>query len=182
MNLPPLARTKHLSRLLGPDEVIIYTGKLHPFHGIGWWLGFLFLATLAWYLWAAWQWQPYLLVPALICLLIYRLPFHNTEIAVTTHRLLLRYGRFRVHSDEIDGSHIDHYQLHQTPFSSFFHYGTVILNLRAGRDIYYLKLVDIWHPLTLFEALNTLNPLFQPKRKETVDESPSRASSLQPTS
>lgn len=167
MSLPPLYRTPNLSRLLGPGETIIYTCKLHPFHGFSWLLGCLFLAGLAGYFFSLAELSFYWRIPAIIslvgsvvCLFIYSLPFRNTEIAVTTHRLLLRYGRFSIHSDEIDASHIDHYQLHQTPISSLFHYGTFILNLRAGKNIYYLKLVDVWHPLTFIQALTTLNPLF----------------------
>jgi uncharacterized membrane protein YdbT with pleckstrin-like domain len=167
MSLPPLSPTPHLSRLLGPNEAIIYTGKLHPFHGLSWLLAGVGLAGLAWGCWALWPHglvgfvlSGLSLLAALACLGAYLLPFRNTEIAVTTHRLLLRHGRFHIHTDEIDATHIDHYQLHQTPFSALFHYGTFILNLQAGKFIYVLTLREIWHPMTLLEALTTLNPLF----------------------
>jgi len=173
MSLPPLSLTPHLSRLLGPNEAIIYTGKLHPFHGLSWLLSSLGLTASAILLIIAIHPSPIwwvligpMLLGAMACLVAYLLPFRNTEIAVTTHRLLLRHGRFSIHTDEIDASHIDHYQLHQTPLSVFFHYGTFILNLQAGKFIYYLTLTEVWHPTTLLEALTTLNPTFQNTLKE----------------
>lgn len=158
MSLPPLTRTKYLSRLLGPEEVILYTGRLHPFHGFGWLAAAVaFLMLARWWLW--------FVVPALGFLIVYQLPFNNTEIVVTSYRLLLRRGRCRVHLDAIDAHHLDHYQLHQTPFSVFFHYGTVILNLDTVQDIRALTLKTIWHPMTFLEALTTLNPAFRQEQK-----------------
>lgn len=152
MTLPPLQPTPNLSRLLGPDETAIYTCKLHPVHGLRWLLGALLLTGLAWWL------SPWFLVAAIPCLAIYWLPFHNHEVLVSSKRLLVRHGRFSVHVDAIDREHLDHYQLHQTTIGSLLHFGTVILNLRANRDIRTVTLKTLWHPMSFLEALTTLNP------------------------
>jgi hypothetical protein len=154
----PLSRTPNLNRLLGPGEEIIYTAKLHPFHGLYWLFGALLFAALAWVatLWFA--------LPALGLAVIYALPFINHEVAVTTHRVLLRHGRFVVHTDCVDADHLDHYQLYQHTLGSVFHFGTVILNLWAGRrEVRKLPLYTLWHPMTFLEAVTTLNPGFRAK-------------------
>lgn len=155
MSLPPLSKTPNVSRLLGPGEVVIYTGRLHPIHGVQWLAGFIALLLLARFT------TPYLLIPALGCLQVYILPFLNTEIAVTSDRLLVRHGRFSVHLDVIDPGQLDHYQLHQNIASHKMHFGTLILNLVSAGGMQKLVLEDVWHPLSLLEALTTLNPLFR---------------------
>ena len=157
MATPPLQRTPTLTRLLGPGEVIVYTAKLHPLHGWPWLLGAILCALAAWYI------TVWLALPALILLLVYWLPFYTWEAAVTTHRLLLRHGRFKLALDTIDPPHLNHYQLHQNPILHTLHCGHIILNLEAGREhvLHKIHLPYIWHPMSLLEALTTLNPAFR---------------------
>lgn len=145
-----------LGRLLAPEERIIYTSRLHPFHGIGWLLAAVATAALA-----VWVW-PWFGLAAFAFLGAYALPFFNHEVAVTTHRLLIRHGRFSVHVDSIDPGHLDHYQFHQHTIGSLFHYGHIVLNLQAGRHhMRELPLPHVWHPMTFLEAVTTLNPTFR---------------------
>ncbi|MCP5405578.1 MAG: hypothetical protein H6922_05110 [Pseudomonadaceae bacterium] len=157
MSLPPLQPTPNISRLLGPGETVVYTAKLHPLHGWPWLLAALAVVALAY------ATNAYLALLALPLLTVYLLPFRIWEAAVTTHRLLLRHGRFRIALDAIDPDHLDHYQLHQNPFTSLLHCGDVILALRLHRTVTYLPLPSIWHPMSFLEALTTLNPAFRAK-------------------
>lgn len=161
MPTPPLQRTPTLSRLLGPNEVIVYTAKLHPLHGWPWLLAALISYTLAYAVWFGFT------IPAVPFTMIYILPFFTNEIAVTTHRLLLRHGRFHLHLDSIDANHLDHYQMHQNPLQAILHMGHIILNLIAGKEkvLHQIHLNHLWHPITFLEALTTLNPAFYSKAR-----------------
>lgn len=159
MPTPPLQRTPNLSRLFGPGEVVVYTAKLHPLHGWPYGLAALIAGWAAWMLW----WP--LALPALLLAIVYFLPFIHWECAVTTNRLLVRHGRFKIALDAIDPDKLDHCQLHQNTFTSLLHCGTVILNLNAGREhvLHKLALPFLWHPMSFLEALTTLNPQFRAK-------------------
>lgn len=157
-DMPPLYPTPNLSRLLGPEERIIHTAKLHPFHGFPWLLAAFACVALAYAVW------PWFALAALVPAVIYWLPFHNHEVAVTTHRVLVRHGRFSVHTDAIEPEHLDHYQFHQHTIPGLFHCGNIVLNLQAGRHhMRELPLPHMWHPMTFLEAVTTLSPKFRGK-------------------
>lgn len=155
MPTPPLQATPHLSRLLLPDEAIIYTAKLHPLYGWPFLLAAILLAVLGWWLKPLW-------FLALIAVWVYSLPFQNFEMAITTQRILLRQGRFRIGLAAFEGRQLKEWVVHQSLLQSLFHKGTVILHLvdptltDKNRTLRVLELNGIWHPLTLIEALETL--------------------------
>lgn len=155
--LPPLSPTPHLSRLLIPGETILYAPKLHPLYG--WPTLLLILALFTATLLLASQYGPIWLlglVPAGLLTFIHSLPFQHFEMAITTHRLLLRYGRFSITLNDIPPEHIDHIQLNQTPLSSLLHAGHLTLNLRKGNTLVPLTFPWLWHPFTTLEALQAL--------------------------
>ena len=151
MALPPLSPTPHLSPLLAPEEEIIYTPHLHPLHGIGWFL--LALLCLPFARLTFWA-----LLPAIMFFAIYLIPFRTNQIAITTHRLLFRLGRFKLVVNDIQPDHINHWQFHQNPLTNVLGGGLLILNLNKGHDIIPVRLPMLSHPMRFLEALGTLNP------------------------
>lgn len=149
MSLPPLQPVPHLERLLAPTEELIYTAKLHPLHGWPWLLGALVLACLGWW------WKP-LWLGAGVLFIIYTLALRNFEGAITTHRLLLRHGRFGVQTEGVLGEKIAEWQVSQTLLQRPLRAGTVQLVLKEGNALRPLKLSWLWHPFTFIEALETL--------------------------
>jgi uncharacterized membrane protein YdbT with pleckstrin-like domain len=149
MPTPPLQPTPHLTRLLLPEEHIIYTAKLHPLAGWHWVLGGLLLLVLGIWLKPLW-------LGAAVFLLVYYVPRKNFEMAVTTHRLLLRRGRWHVQLEAIMGENIANWQVLQSLPQRMGHAGTVTLHVHEGKSIRTLDLHWLWHPLTLIEALETL--------------------------
>ncbi|PIZ30756.1 MAG: hypothetical protein COY40_03905 [Alphaproteobacteria bacterium CG_4_10_14_0_8_um_filter_53_9] len=158
MALPPLRPTPHLTPLLAPEEEIIYTAQLHPLHGIGW-LAFavLFFAMMRLHL--------VFLLPCAVCVSIYLIPFKTNEVAVTTHRLLLRMGRFRLAYNDIEPDDLNHWQFYQNPITNVLGGGAIILNLDKGAEVIPLRMPHLRHPLKFIEALGTLNPAFRGGRR-----------------
>jgi hypothetical protein len=153
MALPPLQPLPHLARLLAPDETLIYTAKLHPLYGWPWLLAALVAGLPAFLGLSFGLWS---IPPAVMLFIIYLLPFKHFELAVTSKRLLLRYGRFGTVLNDIPPEHINHWRLQQGLFSDLLHYGHLTIYLVAGRELRVLPLKFLWHPLTLLEALETL--------------------------
>ena len=155
MPIPPLQATPNLERLLVPNEEIIYTAKLHPLYGWSILLAALVLAILGW-------WMKPLWFVALIAAWVYHLPFQNFEMAVTTQRILIRQGRFKIGMAAYQGADLREWVVHQTLLQSVLHMGSVLLKLtdpaspEKNRTTHVLELNGIWHPLTLIEALETL--------------------------
>jgi Bacterial PH domain len=150
MALPPLSATPHVSRLLAPDEVIIYTAKLHPLHGWPWLLGAGLVGLLGLRVVAI------LVVPAFVLGGIYLLAFRHFEMAVTTRRLLLRWGRFGTQLEGILPEKLEDWRVQQSVWQSMLHAGTLTLRVKEGRELRVIALPWVWHPLTLVEALETL--------------------------
>lgn len=155
MPTPPLQAVPNLERLLLPDEGIIYTAKLHPFYGWPFLLAAIVLAVLGWWVKPLW-------FLALIAAWVYHLPFQNFEMAVTTQRILVRQGRFKIGLAAYHGNQLKEWVVHQTLLQSVLHMGSVLLKLtdmaspEKNRTTMVLELNGIWHPLTLIEALETL--------------------------
>ena len=158
MSLPPLASVPHLERLLAPNEEIIYTAKLHPLHGWPWLLAAVLFGG------AGWWWQP-LWLSAIVLLFIYSLALRNFAGAVTTHRLLLRYGRFGVQTEGILGEKLAEWRVAQSLLQRLLHAGTVQLVVKESNTLRPLTLLWLWHPLTFIEALETLQMPMSPKPK-----------------
>jgi uncharacterized membrane protein YdbT with pleckstrin-like domain len=149
MSLPPLQPVPHLARLLTPTEEIIYTAKLHPLHGWPWLIGVLLLACVGWW------WKP-LWLGAAVVFVLYAQALRNFEGAITTHRLLLRYGRFGVQTEGILADEITAWRVSQTLLQRPLRAGTVQLRLKEGNVLRPLTLSWLWHPFTFIEALETL--------------------------
>ncbi len=147
--LPPLAHVPHLERLLAPDEVIIYTAKLHPLYGFGW----LLAGLLALY---GGIWLKPLWLFAVLLFGIYAIPFRNFEMAITTRRLLLRHGFMRLNMEGIMATKLEDWRVQQTLVQSFMHTGHLTLHVQEGKNLREITLPWIWHPITLVEALETL--------------------------
>jgi hypothetical protein len=147
--LPPLAPVPHLVRLLAPDEVIIYTAKLHPLHGWPWLLAALLVAVAGWWLKPLW-------LVSLVLVGIYGLALQNFECAVTTRRLLLRQGRFGVSTEGILGEKIAEWHVTQRLVQQPLRAGMVLLMLKEGNALRPLTLLWLWHPFSFIEALETL--------------------------
>jgi uncharacterized membrane protein YdbT with pleckstrin-like domain len=145
-------RTPHLARLLGPAEAFVHVVRLHPLYGWHWVVLAVVLAGLA-YITTAW-----LLVPAVLFFAAYRLPFITNEMAVTTHRLLLRIGGFTLVLKDIVPEHLDHYRFQQNALQNLLGLATIVLVLRKGGSLVELPLPPIRRPLEFVEALGTLNP------------------------
>ncbi|NBX85650.1 MAG: hypothetical protein EBQ80_00160, partial [Proteobacteria bacterium] len=149
--LPPLQPVPHLQRLLAPEETIIYTAKLHPLFGWPWLLGGVLLVGLS-------LWWGIFLGLGLMVLLVYALPFKTNEIAVTTHRLLLRVGLFQLRTEGIGSVQLEEWQLRQNLLQALLHTGCVTIKVKEGRDLRTVVLNKLWHPMTFVEALETLQP------------------------
>lgn len=147
--LPPLAPVPHLARLLAPDEVMLYTAKLHPLHGWPWLLSAVGLGLFGWWF------KPLWLVAAGL-LAIYSFALRNFECAVTTRRLLLRQGRFGVSTEGILGDKVAEWHVDQLLLQRPLRAGTVRLILKEGNVLRPLTLQWLWHPFTFIEALETL--------------------------
>ncbi len=148
--LPPLAKVPHLRRLLWPGEEVIYTAKLHWLNGWYWLVGLGMVMGLA------------VLVNAWFGLLVavfgglYGVVFVTNEIAVTSQRLLLRIGTFRLMVMTVEPTELAEWKLVQNPLTSLLRAGEVTLVLRAGREAERLTLPLLAHPMTFLEALETL--------------------------
>lgn len=153
MALPPLSATPHLTRLLAPGEMLVYTARLHPLYGWPWLLAAAVAALPAV---LGWGWGVYAIVPATVLFIIYLLPFRNWECAVTNKRLLLRFGLFSLTFNDIPPGHINHLQLKHTVLLDKLHAGHLTLHLQAGNQIHPLTLKYLWHPFTFLQALETL--------------------------
>lgn len=159
--LPPLQRVPNLRRLLAPGEALVYTAKIHPMFG---WpfglvaLGFLLLS----------YWWPVALLGTVIFSILHLEPLRRNEIAVTSERLLLRVGHFRLLTEAFDGKQLQGWHLHQSILDNALHTGTMVVTARVGEESRDIILRWLWHPLTFVEALETLQP--------NLRESASRAS------
>lgn len=161
--LPPLQPIPNLRRLLAPDETVIYTAKLHPLHGWPWLLAGLGLIVLS-------LWWQVLLGVGLLVLLVYAMPFKTNEIAVTTHRLLVRVGVFKLRMEGITGVQLEEWALEQNLLQTLLHTGKVVVKVKEGRDLRDIVLKKIWHPMTFVEALETLQPALRQKANGKVGE------------
>ncbi len=139
----------HLRRLLVPEEEAIYTMKLHPLHGWPWLVGAVLVAIVGWW------WKP-LWVLATGLFVLYTLALQNFEGVVTTHRLLLRYGRFGVSTEGILGEKLASWQVEQTLLQRVLHAGSLRLIVKEGGTLRPLVIRWLWHPFTFIEALETL--------------------------
>lgn len=147
--LPPLQPMPNLERLLAPGEEIIYTVRLHPLHGFKWAFSALVFLTLAyWWIW--------FLPLGLILTFIYFMPFRTNEIAVTTQRLLIRKGRFRLRLEGVMAKSVEDWRLIQSVAESLLHCGDVEVTVIENRDLRRIWLPTLWHPMTFIEALETL--------------------------
>lgn len=155
MTLPPLQKIPNLERLLLPDETVIYTARLHPLFGWQFLFAAIAFTLLGWWLKPLW-------FAVLLMAWVYYLPFKNFEMAVTTQRILLRQGRFQIGLMAFEGTQLREWVVHQTLLQTVCHAGTVILKLtdmtmpEKSRTTRMIELNGIWHPLTLIEALETL--------------------------
>lgn len=135
--------------LLQPDERITHIAKPHLLSGFRWFAAAAITATAALYV-------PYLWPLTVILLAFYALPFMRTEIAVTTHRLLVRQGRFHLETEEIMPHYLEDWHLDQTVFTTLMHCGTVRLTIRKGKEVRYLHIPAIAHPIKFLRALEDL--------------------------
>jgi hypothetical protein len=153
--LPPIRPVPHLERLLAPGEEILYTGKLHPFHGWPWLLAAVIVILLG-------LRMPLLLPVGLVLMMIYALAFHNFQVAVTTRRLLYRYGRFGVNTEGFLANKIEDWQVHQTFLQTILHAGTLRIQIEDNRNLRPIYIPWLWHPMTFVEALETLQLPVEP--------------------
>lgn len=149
--LPPLQPVPTLERLLAPGEVILYTAKLHPLYGAP--LALLALACAL----AAW-WQPVAALGSLFFLTLYLVPLRKNEIAVTSKRLLLRIGRFKLLTETVSGDQLINWRVAQSAVDNLLHVGTVQLTFSELGQTRQLVLTHLWHPVSFIEALETLQP------------------------
>ena len=150
MPLPPLAPVPHLRRLLYPEEQIIYTARLHWLNGWPLLASAVVCGVLGL---AVWGWLALVGVPMLM---YYFVPFRTNEIAVTTHRLLLRTGRRTLRMESVEAGQLVDWELVQTPVTNVLNAGAVTLQVREDRDVRNLPLPLLQHPLSFLEALETL--------------------------
>lgn len=149
--LPPLQRVPQLERLLAPGESIIYTAKLHPLYG--WWFGLIALVCLGLsYIW------PWTLAGTLVFATLYLAPFLKNEIAVTTHRLLLRVGRFNLATEDFTGEQLTNWRINQSAVDNALHTGNVVIDVTVAGEDRRIVLTHLWHPVTFIQALETLQP------------------------
>lgn len=153
MGLPPLQPVPVISRLLAPDEQIIYTARFHPFLGWYWLCLGVGCAVLGavYGLWPLWG-------VSAICCWLWGIPFFVNEMAVTNLRLLLRVGKFKLRMEAISATQLETWRVRQTLLTNLLHCGTVVLVVREGRDMRHIVLPWVWHPVTFIEALETLQP------------------------
>lgn len=150
--LPPSAPVPDLMQLLAPDEQLIYAPHLHWLNGWGYLAGAWVSGMVALYL--GWYW---LLLVGAGLVFAYSVPFRTNQIAITSHRLLLRVGRWRLRLNDISPGHINHYQFSQTPFTNIVGSGELILHLNKGKDLVPVTLPYVQKPMVFLEALGTLN-------------------------
>lgn len=150
-SLPPLQRVPTLERLLVPGEAIIYTGKLHPFYGWPFALLALLCGTGAY-------WLPWLMLGVLAFGTLYLVPLRKNEIAVTSQRLLLRTGRFKLVTETLTGEQLLNWRIAQSAVDNIFHTGTVMLSVKDPDGTRPVVLTQLWHPVSFIEALETLQP------------------------
>lgn len=135
--------------LLQPDERITHTARPHFFSGFGWLAGAGAVAAIALYI-------PYIWPAAVLLLAVYALPFARTEIAVTTHRLLVRQGRFHLETEEIMPHYLEDWHLDQNILTTQVHCGTVTLTIRKGKEVRHLRIASLAHPIRFLRALEDL--------------------------
>lgn len=150
--MPAFARhAPNLMRLLAPGESLLYTARLHPLYG--WWFGVLAALCLGLsYIW------PWTLLGTVVFSVLYLVPFYKNEIAVTTHRLLLRVGRFQLVTEDFTSEQILNWHIHQTIVDNILNAGTVLIDVREGTTVRRVVLARVRSPLTFVQALETLNP------------------------
>ncbi|MBI1308494.1 MAG: PH domain-containing protein [Proteobacteria bacterium] len=147
--LPPLQKVPTIERLLAPGERVIYTAKLHPLFGWYWAVAGFLLMGLGYF------WAPLALL-GLPPLGVYWLAFRNNEVAVTTHRLLVRRGVGKIYLEAVLAEHIDDWRLKQSLLGQLLHMGTVSVGVHDASDTRALVFTYMWHPLSFLEALETL--------------------------
>lgn len=152
VELPPLQPVPHVARLLAPQEQIIYTAKLHFLHGWPWLLASISFLALAFFIW----WG--MVFFALPLLIIYSIPFRTNEIAVTTHRLLLRIGRFKLTIEGVTSDRMEEWFVGQTAIQNILRSGDIIIGVKEGKDLRKIYLHQLAHPMSFIEALETLQP------------------------
>lgn len=150
MALPPLAPIPHLRRLLTPEEVLLYTVKFHPLRGWPWLAGCLACAGLIFV--SAW-----FVLPAMVLLARWYMPFHTNEVAVTNDRLLLRTGTFHLLLEALNDEGLLHWKMEQNALTAMLNAGTITLKVRGEiGPLREITLPWVWHPMSFLEALAAL--------------------------
>ena len=151
MALPPLHRVPALERLLAPGEQIVYTPVFHPLRGWQWLLPAGICLLLS-------RWWPAFILPTVILFLIWAIPFFTNQLAITTERLLLRTGCFRLVLEMVDNGEIAGWAIHQNLITSLLRCGTVVVDVveEGESNVRHIRLPWVWHPMSFIEALETL--------------------------
>lgn len=136
--------------LLQPDERVAHIARPHLFNGVVWLLATVASAAMAATLW------PILWPLSVVLLAVYILPFTRTEIAITTHRLLVRQGRFKLTTEEIMPHYLEDWHLDQNVLTTLLHCGSVILTIRKGKEVRQLRIPHVAHPIRFLRALENL--------------------------
>ncbi|HEX2859955.1 MAG TPA: hypothetical protein VHP58_07170 [Alphaproteobacteria bacterium] len=157
----------NIRRILAEGEEITYIGHRHPLYGWEW-------ALAAFACGAAVMVHWYFVVPAVLCFAIYLLPFYLFEAAVTTHRFIVRKGRFHVATEEILPIHLDHWDIGQNILLHMLGGGHVTLFLRYGMASRTTHLKWMCHPLDLVGAIEKLSPDMAPKETKGEPPKPSK--------
>jgi|GEM_PF-6973666 len=149
MSLPPLRRVPALRRLLAPGEAIVYTALFYPLRGWYW------LLPCALCLIGSRWWTP-LMLPTVLFFVFWVVPFFTNQVAVTTERLLMRVGGFRLRLEMIDNGDIESWRLEQNVLTSLLRCGTVVISVNDVGTLRHVRLTWLWHPMSFLEALETL--------------------------
>lgn len=144
-----LGRAPKLSRLLTPEETLIYTVRFHPLRG--WPVLLLALAAGV-----AAYWEILMLVPAVMLAGLWYLPIYTNEVAVTDDRLLLRTGWMSLLLEAIEDQNLLRWELSQGAIGSMLDFGTVRIRVREAASTREIVLKWVWHPVTLLEALQAM--------------------------
>ena len=127
----------YLERSLGAGEVVVARAHFH------WWYGFKAWAALILLFWC------------LIGIWIFAammLRAYTTEIAVTSHRFVLKTGLFNIHSEEISLHNIEGLQFAQTFWGRLLGYGRLRVE---GTGLDAITIPDIADPIAFRAAIET---------------------------
>lgn len=125
----------YVQSVLVPDETVIVQARTHWFIYLAAWFWLAVAAVFVLLLPLPWSVLGYLLLACGLFLFIKAwLYVHSTELAVTTRRVIAKFGLIRRETVELRHSKVESLHVNQTIIGRLFNYGSIVVTGSGGTN------------------------------------------------